>query len=111
MVGKPKLIFLVTEDWYFHMHRLPQARAARDAGFDVCVATRVRDHADKITAEGFRLIPLQWRRENLSPFSAIKDVLEIRRLYRAEQPDIVHQVSMKSIVLGTVGRAVDFTSP
>ena len=25
----PRLIFLVTEDWYFWAHRLPQARAAR----------------------------------------------------------------------------------
>ena len=98
----PKLIFLVTEDWYFHMHRLPQARAARDAGFEVCVATRVRAHGDRITAEGFRLIPLQWKRESLGPVSAIKDILEIRRVYRREKPNIVHQVSMKSIVLGTV---------
>ena len=99
---KPKLIFLVTEDWYFHMHRLPQARAARDAGFEVCVATRVRAHDDRITAEGMRVIPLHWKREKLSPLSAIKDVLELKRLYRDERPDIVHQVSMKPIVLGTI---------
>src|SRR4051794_8841662 len=35
---RPKLIYLVTEDWYFWSHRLPIARAARDAGFDIVVA-------------------------------------------------------------------------
>jgi len=35
----PKLIFLVTEDWYFWAHRLPQARAARDAGVKRVVLT------------------------------------------------------------------------
>ena len=28
----PRLLYLVTEDWYFVTHRLPMARAARDAG-------------------------------------------------------------------------------
>src|SRR4029077_16068689 len=58
----PKLLFLVTEDWYFWSHRLPVARAARDAGFDVVVATRVGVHGERIRAEGFRLCPLAWRR-------------------------------------------------
>ena len=52
---RPKLLFLVTEDWYFCSHRLPVARAARDAGFDVVVATRVQDHGARILAEGLAL--------------------------------------------------------
>ncbi|HUK10594.1 MAG TPA: glycosyltransferase [Stellaceae bacterium] len=42
----PKLLFLVTEDWYFWSHRLPMARAARDAGFEVAAATRVTAHGE-----------------------------------------------------------------
>ena len=99
---KRKLIFLVTEDWYFHMHRLPQARAARDAGFEVVVATRVRDHAAPIMAEGFRLVPLKWKRGSLNPFEALKDVAEITGVFRRERPDIVHNVSMKAILIGTI---------
>ena len=55
---RPKLLFLVTEDWYFWSHRLPVARAARDAGFEITVATRVQGHGEAIRAEGFRLCPL-----------------------------------------------------
>src|SRR5580692_10368061 len=54
-----KLIFLVTEDWYFWSHRLPMARAARDAGFEVAVATRVDAHGERIRSEGFALLPLR----------------------------------------------------
>ena len=32
------ILYLVTEDWYFWSHRLPFARAARDAGAKVIVA-------------------------------------------------------------------------
>src|SRR5712692_1515418 len=44
-----KLLFLVTEDWYFVSHRLELAVAARQAGYDVVVATRVDRHGERIT--------------------------------------------------------------
>jgi glycosyltransferase involved in cell wall biosynthesis len=97
-----KLIFLVTEDWYFWAHRLPQARAARDAGFAVSVATRVDAHSDLIRGEGFGLHALSWRRGSINPFGAVSSVLEIARLYRRERPAIVHHVSQKSILLGSI---------
>ena len=98
----PKLIFLVTEDWYFWAHRLPQARAARDAGFAVSVATRVDAHGDVIRGEGFGLHALGWRRGSINPFGAVSSMLEIARLYRRERPAIVHHVSQKSILLGSI---------
>jgi glycosyltransferase involved in cell wall biosynthesis len=97
----PKLIFLVTEDWYFWAHRLPQARAARDAGFAVSVATRVDAHGDLIRAEGFTLHALNWRRGSVNPFAALSSIWEIARLYRRERPSIVHHVSQKPILLGS----------
>ena len=53
---RPRILFLITEDWYFWSHRLPIACAARDAGFEVFVATRVHQHGDLIEKEGFKLI-------------------------------------------------------
>src|ERR1041385_137837 len=78
--GRPKLLFLVTEDWYFCSHRLPIARAARDAGFEVVVATRVREHGEQIRAEGYRLHPLAWRRRGDGVFGAARAVAEIARV-------------------------------
>ena len=44
---KPKLPYLVTEDWYFLSHRLPLAKAAREAGFETVLATRVDKGAEQ----------------------------------------------------------------
>jgi len=99
---RPKLIFLVTEDWYFCSHRLPMARAARDSGFDVAVATRVTAHGDAIRAEGFTLHPLRWKRRAVGPLAAVMAIAEIRRLYRREQPLIVHHVALKPALLGGI---------
>jgi len=48
----PKLLFVVTEDWFFVSHFLPMAGAAKAAGFAVAVATRIRRHGDAIAREG-----------------------------------------------------------
>ncbi|MCG5239091.1 glycosyltransferase family 4 protein [Azospirillum doebereinerae] len=97
---RPKLLYLVTEDWYFWSHRLPMARAARDAGFDVTVAARVDKHGERIAAEGFRVLPLAWQRRSVNPLGALGAVREIAALYRREAPDIVHHVAMKPVLLG-----------
>lgn len=102
MPARPKLIFLVTEDWYFWSHRLPMARAAREAGFDVAVATRIALHGDRIRAEGFAIHPLQWRRRSLGLVASLAAIAEIYRLYRRERPFIAHHVSLKPAMLGGV---------
>lgn len=95
-----KIFYLVAEDWYFVSHRLPAARAARDQGLEVWVATRVRDHGDVITREGFRLAPVEFRRGSLNPFRDFLTFLGILALYRRERPDLVHHVGIKPILYG-----------
>lgn len=100
--GRPILLYLVTEDWYFCSHRLPIARAARDAGFEVMVATRVDRHAGVIRSEGFELAPLKLRRRDWRPWREFAALFEIIRLYRRVRPDIVHHVAMKPVIYGSI---------
>ncbi|HEY1504727.1 MAG TPA: glycosyltransferase family 4 protein [Stellaceae bacterium] len=99
---KRKLIFLVTEDWYFWSHRLPMARAAQQAGFDVVVATRVAAHGARIAAAGFRVMPLRWRREEIGPWASLAAIVEVYRLYRRERPFMVHHIAHKAAILGGI---------
>jgi glycosyltransferase involved in cell wall biosynthesis len=105
---RPKLLFLVTEDWYFWSHRLPVARAARDAGFAVVVAAHVGRHGERIAAEGFALRPLAWRRRGDGLFGALRALVAIARLYRAERPDLVHHVALKPVLFGGLSRRLAF---
>jgi glycosyltransferase involved in cell wall biosynthesis len=99
---RPTLLFLVTEDYYFVSHRLPLAVAAKAAGYDVCVATRVRGSGDVIRAAGIRLIPFENARGGLNPFVEIGTLCRLVLLYRQEQPDLVHHVAMKPVLYGTI---------
>jgi glycosyltransferase involved in cell wall biosynthesis len=102
---KHKLLFVVTET-NFTSHRLPIARAARDAGYEIVVATRVDRHQDKILAEGFHLVPIRMERSSLGLFSQFRAILELIRVYRRVQPDLVHHVAMKPVLLGSFAARV-----
>jgi glycosyltransferase involved in cell wall biosynthesis len=102
MIVQPKLLFLVTEDWYFCSHRLPPARAAKAAGYEVVVATRVNRHGAAILAEGFKLVPIRLRRRSWNPFSELAAIREIVRIYRRERPDVVHHVALKPTLYGSI---------
>ena len=102
MADHPRLLYLITEDWYFWSHRLDLARAAREAGYDVIVATRVTDHGERIRGEGFQLEPLEMVRGSRNPFREVIAVAELVRLYRRVKPDVVHHVAMKPILYGSL---------
>jgi glycosyltransferase involved in cell wall biosynthesis len=96
----PRLLFLVTDDRYFVSHRLPMARAARDAGFEVHVATRDVGYRAPILAEGFTFHALGWSKLHRKPHQIIRDIIEIRNLYRDLRPDVVHHVALVPIIFG-----------
>ena len=96
-----RLLFLVTEDWYFCLHWIGLARAARDAGFEVVVATRIVAHGEQIRVEGFGLLPLRALRRGLPGPRDLGALIELVRLYRREAPAIVHHLAMKPILYGS----------
>ncbi len=99
--GPPRVVYLVSEDWYFVSHRLPMARAARAAGFEVHVATRVDKHRAAIKAEGFLLHPLEWSRGSLNPLNLRKLVAAVRKVYREIKPDLAHHVAVEASIVGS----------
>lgn len=102
-VSRGKLMFVVTEDWYFLSHRLPVARAARDAGYQVIVVTRVGKLADQISNEGFTLVQLAiLKRSSRNPFRELSAIAELAKIYRFYKPDVVHHVAIKPVLYGSI---------
>jgi glycosyltransferase involved in cell wall biosynthesis len=98
-----KLIFIVTEDWFFASHFLPMARAAREMGLSVAVIARERQHRQAIESVGARLIPLEAERLSFDPRALVKQLAALRSILKREKPDIVHCIALRSIIMG--GRA------
>ena len=98
---RPRLLYLITEDWTFWEIRRDLARLARDAGYEVTIATRVTAHAERIRQEGFHLIPIMMLRESRNPLRELMTFLELVRIYRRVRPQIVQHVAMKPVLYGS----------
>ena len=95
-----KLLFVVNVDWFFLSHRLPIALKAQQAGFEVHIATGVTDKFNLLQSYGLNVHPLVLVRGGLGAFNAVKTVFELRRIFRAVQPDVIHLVTIKPVLLG-----------
>jgi glycosyltransferase involved in cell wall biosynthesis len=78
------------------------ARAAKAAGYEVHVATRLNKGKAAIEEEGFTAHALFWQRGSLSPTHSLAGVAELRKLLRALEPDILHNISLKPVLLGGI---------
>lgn len=99
---RPKLVYLVTEDWAFYRHRLPMARAARDAGYAVHVIARIVDRRSEIEREGFTAHHLDWRRSSLAPTATLGSIRTIRGLLKSISPAVLHNVALKPAIFGSL---------
>ena len=103
----PRLLFFVTEDWYFCSHRLPIAIAAKQAGFDVCVLTREIAHGDVIRSAGLTLFNIDLTRGGSNPFQELAVLARVTCAYRNIKPDIVHHVAMKPVIYGSIAARIN----
>lgn len=95
-----RLLFVVNVDWFFLSHRLPIALAARDAGYEVHLATALTGPAEAIESHGITLHALNIDRRSAGPWNAWVLWRDLARLFRQLHPDVVHLVTIKPVLLG-----------
>lgn len=97
----PKLLYLISEDWFFCSHFIERAIAAKQAGYEVIVVARETDHGAIIRNAGLRLIPLKVERRRINPLGELQTLLDIWRIYRNERPDLLHHIALKPMLYGS----------
>ena len=102
-MSRKKILYLVTEDWYFVSHRLGLAIAAKNTGFDVSVATRISKYGEIIKNSGIELIENELSRRTGNPFI---EILRLIKLYKKQCPDVVHHVALKPVLYGSIAALV-----
>lgn len=97
-----RLLFLVTEDWYFVSHRLRLAEAAIAAGYDVALAARLGAHRKALAAARIEAFDIDFDRPGRNPLTELRTMVQIVRAYRRFAPDLVHHVAMKPVIYGSM---------
>lgn len=98
----PRLLFLVNNPAFFLSHRLPIALAARNAGYEVHVATMDGPTVPIVTGHGFihHVIPMS--RSGSNPVEELRSLYAFWRLFRRIRPDLVHAVTIKPVLYGGI---------
>ena len=107
MVKKPKIVFFITEDWYFVSHRLPIAIESIKKGFDVYLVTKKTGSKSKIIeAHGIKVININISRGEISPISDAKVLIKLILILKKIRPEILHAVAMKPILYGNIASVI-----
>lgn len=99
-MASASLLFTVNDPAFFLSHRLPVARAAQEAGYEVSVAAPEEGLRD-VEVQGFETHEIDLTRRSLDPVQEAKTRRDLERLYRQEKPDLVHHVTIKPVIHGT----------
>lgn len=99
---RPKVLFVVTEDWYFVSHRLPLALGALQAGMEVAIATNMSSHGDMLRQAGIEVHPWQVSRGSTGIVAELKTLLALWKIVRRARPDLLHQVAIKPVLYGSL---------
>jgi len=96
------LLFVVNDPAFFLSHRLPLAVQAMKDGYTVHVATDNGAAVDKIISMGFVFHYLPFNRSSVNPLKEIRTILLLFKLYLNIRPDILHHVTIKPILYGSL---------
>lgn len=97
-----KVLFVVSEDWYFVSHRLEMAKYLMQRGWEVALACRVRAHREVIEQAGIRLMEVPFHRESVSLLDFLRESYSLRTVILDYRPDCVQCVAIRSILTGWI---------
>jgi len=103
-IAQRSILFVVSVDWFFLSHRLRLAERLLAEGWEVAVAAPQEDpdSPSKFNGVGVQFIPLKMRRGYSSPFSELRAIRELFRLYQRLSPSVIHHVAIKPVIYGSI---------
>lgn len=97
-----RLLFVTNVDWFFISHRFPLAIHAIQQGYEVYLLSLNTGKKQYIQENGIHFIDIPFERSGSNPFHELKCIYLLYKNYRRYRPDIVHHVTLKAALLGSV---------
>jgi glycosyltransferase involved in cell wall biosynthesis len=95
-----KILIAITEDWFALSHFKPLIRTLVTLADEVVVVTNPSGRMHELAALGARPYAFDYRRASRDMGGQVRIVAGLRRVIAAEQPDVVHAISLKPMILG-----------
>jgi len=95
-----KFVFFANTDWYLYNFRLSTALRLKDRGAEVVMLSPPGDFGARFAEHGIRWVTLAMDRASLNPVREALTIRQLVRILRAEQPDLLHNFTVKCAVYG-----------
>ncbi len=101
-MSQKKIIFNITEDWFFLSHFLSRAICAQKKGFKIYVCCNETDKKKIIENYGIIFIKLPYKRSSINPIYELYILISLTFIFLKVKPDIVHNIAFKPIIHGSI---------
>lgn len=97
-----KIAIVVNQADFFLSHRLELALALKKLGASPVLVCPPGSGEDRVRNLDIPVRTLSLSRSGFNPFSELRTLVQLLRLYRQERPDVVHHVTIKPVLYGTL---------
>ena len=101
-MSQKKIIFNITEDWFFLSHFLSRALSAKRNGFEIYVCCNETNKKNVIESYGIKFIRLPYKRASINPLYETYILIRLIFIIINVRPDLVHNVALKPIIQGSI---------
>jgi len=101
-----KIIFNLTEDWFFASHFLGRAVEARKSGYEVYISCNETNKRKLIENNKIKFFSLALDRRSINPIGEFIILLKYCLLLYKIKPDIVHNIGSKPIIYGSIAAKI-----
>jgi glycosyltransferase involved in cell wall biosynthesis len=102
-----KTIALVSNtSWSIFNFRIGLARALKQKGFRVVIVAPRDNFSAKLVAEGFLYINIKLSNYGANPFSDVRLIRDLARVYKREKVDFIFHYTIKPNIYGTVAARI-----
>ncbi len=103
MPQPPRIALFANTEWYLYNFRLPLAKRLQvELGAEVWVICPDGPYRPRLEAEGFHWISAEIDRRGLNPVRDLAAASRLARDLRKARPDLLHNFTLKSILIGTL---------
>jgi len=93
-----KILFIVSEDWYFLSHRLNLARAAIESGHQVALLSKISSHRKLLELSGLTVFDWSLDRRSSNPIKEMRALWQVIKAIYSYSPNLIHAVALKPVI-------------
>ena len=97
-----KIVYVVNEASFFLSHRLWLAREALERGANVVLICGENTGEHRLEDHGIDYVTVPMSRSGANPLAELRTFMKLLSLYKKLAPDLVHHVTIKPVLYGTV---------